>query len=125
MPSVIRLNRKDLIDWIENIEAGGGDATALRSELEALDPVQGSRTRTHRQGSRFNNEEEPTIEERLNNRGWGDLFPNGIPLQEILDYDYRFTKDELIEQCRKAGLGVSGDKAELATKLIVHNKGVL
>jgi len=124
MPSVIRLNRKDLIDWIENIEAGGGDATALRRELEALEP-EVKRAQTRR-GSRVDEEEEEeTMEERLNNRGWGDIFSNGIPFEKVKDYDYRFTKDELIEQCRKAGLGVSGDKAELATKLIAHNKGVL
>ena len=38
MPPVVRLNRKDLIEWIESIEAGGGDATALRRELEELGP---------------------------------------------------------------------------------------
>jgi len=39
MPSVVRLNRKDLIEWIEAKEADGGDATALRRDLEALHQV--------------------------------------------------------------------------------------
>jgi hypothetical protein len=67
-------------------------------------------------------EEEETTEERLARRV-GYLFPNGIPYKEILDYDYRFRQEELIEQCRKAELGVSGDKKELAAKLLA--KGIL
>ena len=73
----LRLNRNQLIELIEEIEAGGGDATELRREMEALGPDQDSRTRTHRQGSRFNNEEEPTTAERLNNRVV-DLFTGGL-----------------------------------------------
>ena len=118
----LRLNAKQLRDLIEEIEANGGDAAVLRRELAALGPDQDSRARTRRQGSRFNNEEELTTEERLNNRV-GDLFPNGIPLQEILDYDYRFTLEELRARCRDLGIGISGDKKELAAKLVA--KGVL
>ncbi len=77
MTSVIRLNRNQLIEWIEAKEAGGGDATDLKALLEELGPDQDSRTRTHRRGSRFNNEEEPTTAERLNNRV-SDLFPDGL-----------------------------------------------
>ncbi len=114
----LRVNAKQLRDLIEEIEANGGDAAVLRRELAALGPDQDSRT--HRHGSRFNNEEEPTTAERLNNRV-GDLFPNGIPLQEILDYDYRFTLEELRARCRDLRIGISGDKKELAAKLIAHN----
>ena len=67
-------------------------------------------------------EEEEMAEERLNRRV-GDLFPDGIPYQEILDYDYRFSQKELTEQCRRAGLSLSGDKKEKAAKLIAHNSG--
>ena len=42
MPSVVRLNRNQLIEWIESTEAGGGDVTELRSALEASGPDQDS-----------------------------------------------------------------------------------
>jgi len=117
----LRLNRNQLIELIDSIEASGGDATDLRGELGALEP-EVKRAPPARGGSRFREEEEETMEERLNNRGWGNLFPKGIPCEKIKDYDYRFTKDELIDQCRKAGLGISGDKAELAAKLIARRQ---
>jgi hypothetical protein len=75
MPPVVRLNRNDLIEWIEAKEAGGGDATELRRALEALGPDQDSRTRRH--GARVNSAEELTMAERLNNRV-SDLFPDGL-----------------------------------------------
>ncbi len=114
----VNLNRRELLGLIESIETGGGDATALRRELEALEP---EGKRPPHKNSRFREEEE-TVEERLTRRV-GDLFPEGIPHEKIKDYDYRFTKNELIEQCRKAGLGIGGDKKELAAKLVA--KGVL
>ena len=83
----LRLNKQGLIDLIDDIEAGGGDATELRCELEALGSDQDSRTRRH--GSRFNNEEEPTTAERLNNRV-GDLFTDGFSdglLDRLVDLD--------------------------------------
>ena len=115
----LRLNRNQLIELIEEIEAGGGDATELRRELEALGPDQ--RPPRRRTGWR-NEEEKETTEERLNRRV-GDLFPNKRPpFEQILDYDYHFTLKELREQCRKAGISISGDKKELAAKLIAHGQ---
>ncbi len=114
----MRVNRKELLDLIESIEAGGGDAAVLRHELEALEPEAKHVPQTRR-NSRFREEEE-TVEERLTRRV-GDFFPNGIPLQEILDYDYRFSLNELREQCRELGISISGDKKELAAKLIARN----
>jgi len=38
MPAIVRLTKQGLIDLIDKIEAGGGDATALRRELEELGP---------------------------------------------------------------------------------------
>ncbi len=116
----LRLNRDQLLAIIESMEAAGKDATELRHELEALEPEVKRASQT-RKGLR-DEEKEETTEERLARRV-GDLFPNGIPYEKIYDYDYRFTKNELIEQCRKAGLGVGGDKKELAAKLIA--KGIL
>jgi len=114
----LRVNAKQLSELIEEIEAHGGDTSVLRRELEALEPE--VKRAPPRRGYR-GEEEEPTTEERLNNRV-GDLFPNGIPLQEIMDYDYRFTLKELREQAREAGLSLSGDKKEMAAKLIAHNQ---
>lgn len=113
-----RTNRKELLELIESMEAAGRDATILRRELEALEPEDRCAPRTRRDLR----DEEETTEERLARRV-GYLFPNGIPYKEILDYDYRFRQEELIEQCRKARLGVSGDKKELAAKLLA--KGIL
>jgi len=114
----LRLNRKQFIELIEDTEAGGGDASELRRELEALEPEV---KRPTRRNSRVEEEEE-TTEERLDRRV-GYLFPEGLPYQEIVDYDGRFSGKELIEQCRRAGLSLSGDKKEKAAKLIAHNSG--
>lgn len=111
---VLNLNRKQLVELIESMEAKGNDATALRQELAELGPE--DTPGPSRRGPK-NEDKEETTEERLIRRV-GYLFPSGIPYKEIFDYDYRFRKEELIEQCRKAGLGVSGDKKEMAAKLI-------
>lgn len=111
----LRLNRQELVKLINSMEAAGKDAIELRHELEALEPG-AERVPQTRRSSRVEEEEE-TMEERLTRRV-GYLFPDGIPYEELKDYDYRFTKNELIEQCRKAGLSIGGDKKELAAKLI-------
>lgn len=125
MPPAVRLNRNQLIEWIEAKEASGGDATELRRALEALGPDQDSRTRTRRHGSRFYNEEEPTMSERLNNRV-GDLFTGGLSddlLARLVDLDRNHSLKELKAMCVEAGLSAGGDKKELAAKLVA--KGIL
>jgi len=125
MPSVVRLNKQGLVDLIDKIEAGGGDATVLRRELEALGPDQDSRTRPRSHGSRFRNEEEPTLYERLNNRV-GDLFTGGLSdelLARLVDLDRNHSLKELKAMCVEAGLSAGGEKKELAAKLVA--KGVL
>jgi len=120
----LRLNRKQLSDLVEEIEANGGDATDLRRELESLGPDQDSRTRTRKQGSRFNNEEEPTTAERLNNEV-GDLYLSGVSdeqLAKIIDMDRNHSKEELQAMCIEAGLSPSGQKKKLAAKLLAHNE---
>jgi len=122
MPPVVRLNRKDLIEWIEAKEAEGGDATELRSALEALGPGQDSRTRTHRHGSRFSNEEELTTAERLNYEV-GDLFDGGVSdelLVKLVDMDRNHSLKELRTMCIEAGLSPNGHKKMLAAKLLAH-----
>ena len=125
MPSVVRLSRNQLIEWIESKEAGGGDATELRHALEALGPDQDSRTRTHRHGSRFNNEVEPTTAERLNHEV-GDLFDGGVSdelVVKLVDMDRNHNLKELRTMCKEAGLSAGGDKKELAAKLVA--RGIL
>jgi len=112
----LRINAKQLRDWIEEIEANGGDATVLSRELESLKP-EAKRVPPTRRDLRFRDEEEESCEEYLT-RKVGDLFPDGLPYEEILDYDRRFNKIELVAQCRRAGVSVSGDKKVLAAKLI-------
>jgi len=112
MPSALRLNKQGLIDFIDNIEAGGGDASELRRELEELGPDPDSRTRTRRQGSRFNNEEEPTTADRLNHRV-GNLFTNGLSddlLDRIVELDRNHSLKELKAMCVEAGFNAGGDK---------------
>lgn len=119
----LRLNRNQLIELIESIEAGGGDATALRRELEALGPDQDFRTR--RSSARVNSVEELTTSERLNNRV-GDLFADGLSddlLDRLVDLDRNHSLKELKTMCEEAGLSAGGDKKELAAKLVA--KGVL
>ena len=114
--------KKELIELIEETEAAGNDATEMKELLQQVSAEESQQPRqpARRRGLRIEEEEE-TSEERLEKMGY--LFPKGIPYQEIYDYDYRFTQKELVEQCRRAGLGVSGDKHELAAKLIAHNSG--
>lgn len=118
MPGIIRIkNRKQLVELIEAIEAEGGDANGLRRELPAMPPPmaqnEGRPLRVER--------EELTVEERLS-RKVGYLFPEGIPFQRIIDYDAKFTLPELREQCRERGLSFSGDKKELASKMIAYEE---
>ena len=120
----LRLNRNQLIELIESIEAGGGDASQLRRELEELGADQDSRTRTHRRGSRVNSEEELTTADRLNNRV-GDLFTDGLSddlLDRLVELDRNHCLKELKAMCAEAGLSAGGDKKELAAKLVA--KGV-
>ena len=120
----LRLNRNQLLDLIESIEADNGDATALRHELEELGPDQDSRTRTRRQGSRFKNEEEPTLVERLNYEV-GDLFDGGVSDEleaRCIDMDRDYSTKELQAMCKEAGLSPNGHKKKLAAKLIAHGQ---
>jgi len=120
----LNLNLKQLRDLIEEIQAGGGDASMLRRELEEIAPDQNYRTRTHARRLRPNDDEEPTTAERLNYRV-GELFNGSISndlLDRIIDLDRNHSLKELKAMCVEAGLSTSGDKKELAAKLIA--KGV-
>jgi hypothetical protein len=118
----LKLNQRDLLELIESIEAGGGDATVLRRELEAVGPAKHTKRRAG--GARVS-EEELTMAERLNNRV-GDLFTNGLSdelLTRLVDLDRNHSLKELKVMCVQAGLSPNGDKKELAAKLVA--KGIL
>ena len=115
----VRLNRKELIELIESIEAGGGDATDLRREMEALEPEAKAAPRKRRD---FRDEEEETVEERLARRV-GHLFPGGITpelVSRVIEADGSHSLKELRSMCKEHGLSLSGDKKELAAKLIAN-----
>jgi hypothetical protein len=121
---VLRLNLKQLRDLIEQIEAGGGDASMLRQELEEMEPVRNYRPRARRTRPGLDEEEELTTAERLNHRV-GDLFDGGISddlLNEIIEMDRNHTLKELKELCCELSLSPNGDKKELAAKLLAYNK---
>lgn len=117
----LRLNTKQLAELIESIEAGGGDASLLRRELEEWRPEPRRAPPPRRRGYRVGvEEEEETTEERLN-RKVGDLFPEGITdvlLHKIIEMDRNHSLAELRMMCQEHGLGAGGEKKELAAKLI-------
>jgi len=112
-------NRKELLELIEAIEAGGGDASEARRELEALEPESKRAPQTRRD---LRDEEEETLEERLVRRV-GYLFPDGITpelVAKVIEIDGKYRLKELRAMCKESGLGVGGDKHELAAKLIAR-----
>ena len=118
-----RPDRKELLKLIESIEDSGGDATELRLVLEALGPEVRRVPRTRR--DLRDEEEEETVEERLA-RKEGYLFPDGITpelVAKVIEADRNHSLKELRAMCRESGLSLSGDKHELAAKLIA--KGIL
>lgn len=50
------------------------------------------------------------------------FWPKPIPYDKIIEYDMQFNLEELRQQCRDAGLSISGDKKMLAAKLIAKGK---
>jgi hypothetical protein len=113
-----RPTRKELLELINSIEANGGDASELRRELKGLDP----QPRTRKHGSRFQNEEEPTTAERLDNRV-GDLFNGGISdelVAKLVELDRSHSLKDLRAMCVEVGLSAGGDKKELAAKLVAE-----
>ena len=121
MPGIVKLDRKELIQLIENIEAGGGDASELRCELGAFTPLVKPTAVVPGRDLRIERKEEST-EERLT-RKIGYLFPEGIPFEQIVTYDQHFGLEQLRERCMEVGVGIGGDKKELAAKLIAQEKG--
>lgn len=114
-----RVNRQEVVELINSIEAAGRDASELRAALATFPAPQ-----PRRQGSRFREEEELTTAEYLSIRV-GDLFPKGITdnvLAQLIEMDRNHSLKELLAMCREAGLGTGGDKKVLASKLLASGR---
>jgi len=119
-----RPSKKEFMELIEQIEAGGGDGTELRRELEAAWPSD-IRPFSHRDGALKIEREELTISERLD-REVGDLFDGGISdeiVNKLVAIDGEYSLQDLQEKCRQAGISPNGHKKKLAAKLLA--KGVI
>jgi len=51
------------------------------------------------------------------------FWPKPIPYDKIIEYDMQFNLEELRQQCKDAGLSISGDKKLLAAKIIAKGHG--
>lgn len=125
MAGVVRLTKSGLNDLINNIRESGGDTTELDNLMaEIIDDENNKRPVKRRETSLRIMVEEPTTEERLEAEV-GELFPGGIPgktVAEIIEFDRNHTLAEIKKMCVEAGISPSGDKKELAARLIA--KGV-
>ncbi len=50
------------------------------------------------------------------------FWPKPIPYDKIIEYDMQFNLEELRQQCKDAGLSISGDKKMLAAKIIAKGE---
>jgi len=122
MPSIVRLSKRELDELIESVEAESGDTTEfkkLRAEFTEIQPQKPAR----RQAISVVSREEETTEERLN-REAGNLFSGGVSgdiLTMCIEYDGKYSLQELRTMCIEAGLSPSGHKKLLAAKLIAHS----
>lgn len=121
----LRLNRKDLIELIESIEAGGGDASVFRQALEESGPPVKPSAPARTGGGTKVEREELTTSERLNIEV-GDLFTDGITdetLVKLVEIDITYSLKDLKDLCIKNDLSPNGHKKKLAAKLVA--KGVV
>jgi len=125
MPAVIRLNKRELNDLVNNIKADGGNPGELETLLNEVNDDKKNNRPVKRERDMRILVEEPTTEERLEAEV-GELFPGGITgkvLAEVIEMDRKYTLEELKNMCVEAGLSPSGAKKELAAKLLA--KGVV
>jgi len=126
MPAVVRLNKQELAELIDNIKASGNDTAELDNMMsEIIEDERLRRPVRRRETSLRVMVEEPTTEERLEAEV-GELFPGGVItgkiLAEVIEFDRNHSLAEIKKMCVEAGLSPSGHKKELAAKLIA--KGV-
>ncbi|MBA7644865.1 hypothetical protein ES703_52612 [subsurface metagenome] len=125
MGAIVRLDKKGLAELIDSIKANGGDTTELDNMMAEVIEDENARRPVRRMSNPLRvMVEEPTTQEYLEAEV-GGLFPGGITepiLEKCIEMDYKYTLKELRDMCREAGLSLSGEKKELAAKLIA--KGV-
>lgn len=125
MAAVVRLEKRGLVELIDNIKANGGDTTELDNLMpEIIEDENAQRPVRRKETSLRVLVEEQTTEERLEAEV-GELFPGGITgkvLADVIEMDRNYTLAELKKMCVEAGLSPSGHKKELAARLIA--KGV-
>ncbi len=123
MAGVVRLNKQGLAGLIDNIKESGGDTTELDNLMTGVIEDENARRPVRRMGNPLRIlVEEPTTEERLEAEV-GELFPGGITekvLADVIEFARDRTLEELKKMCREAGLSLSGDKKELAAKLMAR-----
>jgi len=123
MPAIVKLNKQGLNDLIDNIKTNGGDCPELddmRSEI--IEDERQRRPVKRRERTLRVMVEEPTTAEFLEAEV-GGLFPEGITakvLADVIEYARNYTLKELKKKCREAGLSPSGEKKELAAKLMAR-----
>ena len=122
MPAIVSLDKKGLNDLIDRKKANGGDTTELDNMMSEVED-ENARRPVRRIGNPLRiMAEEPTVQEYLEAEV-GGLFPGGITepiLAEVIESDRNHTLAELKKMCREAGLSPSGEKKELAAKLIAR-----
>ncbi len=123
MPAIVRLSKQGLNDLINSVKENGGDVTELNKLMAEVNEDE----KAHRPVRRIGNPlrvmvEEPTVQEYLEVKV-GELFPEGITepiLADVIEFARNYTLKELRKMCKEAGLGSSGEKKELAAKLMAR-----
>lgn len=120
MVGTVRLNANELVDLIEATDQAGNDTTELRTLLEQV--KEGEPEKVRRRTRPAPTDEEPTAQERLEFEA-GHLFPAGITddiLNQLIEFDGKYSLKELRNMCVEAGLSASGHKKLLAAKLLAR-----
>lgn len=124
MPAQVRLSKKELLELIETTEAASCDASCLRGLLAEVEEEE-RLEKPAKPAVPLRAEAEETAEERLI-RETVYLFPQGISssiIEQLIEYDQKYSLEELRQMCVEAGLSPSGHKKLLAAKLIAHRGG--
>jgi len=123
MAAIVRLTKQGLNDLINSIKESGGDTSELEKLMSEVNDDERARRPVRRQSPPLRIlVEEPTTEEHLEAEV-GELFPEGITgkvLADIIEYARNYTLKDLRKMSREAGLSASGEKKELAAKLMAR-----
>ncbi|GAI72364.1 unnamed protein product [marine sediment metagenome] len=122
MAAIVRLSKQGLNDLIDNIKSDGGDTTELENLMSEVIEDERMRRPVRRERPLRIMVEEPTVQEYLEAKV-GELFPEGITepiLADVIEFARNYTLKELRKMCKEAGLSPSGEKKELAAKLMAR-----